>query len=235
MQFLRLVTERILLSLLTLLLVSLIIFLMLEILPGDVASRILGRDATPETLAALRLRLHLDEPALLRYGQWLGHLITGHLGNSLVSDRPIVDVLGQRIFNTVLLSLYAFVLYLPLTVVPALLQAVRRDGWLDHALSVVTMVLLSMPDFLLGTILLVIFVILMPLLPAMSLVDETSSLGEYLRAMTLPALTLGIFSLAPIARMTRASMLSVLASDFVRTARARSKIRHYLREKGIVA
>ena len=79
MQFLRLVTERILLSLLTLLLVSLIIFLMLEILPGDVASRILGRDATPETLAALRLRLHLDEPALLRYGQWLGHLVTGHL------------------------------------------------------------------------------------------------------------------------------------------------------------
>jgi len=99
MQFLRLVTERILLSLLTLLLVSLIIFLMLEILPGDVASRILGRDATPETLAALRLRLHLDEPAFVRYGEWLGHLVTGRLGNSLVSDRPIADVLGQRMLR----------------------------------------------------------------------------------------------------------------------------------------
>jgi peptide/nickel transport system permease protein len=218
MQFLRLVTERILLSLLTLLLVSLIIFLMLEILPGDVASRILGRDATPESLAALRLRLHLDEPALLRYGQWLGHLVTGDLGNSLVSDRPIVDVLGQRIFNTVLLSLYAFVLYLPLTVVPALLQAVRRDGWLDHGLSVVTLVLLSMPDFLLGTILLVIFVIVLPLLPAMSLVDETSSPGEYLRAMTLPALTLAIVMAVYAARMLRDNLIEVLDSDYVRMA-----------------
>jgi len=218
MQFLRLVTERILLSLLTLLLVSLIIFLMLEILPGDVASRILGRDATPETLAALRLRLHLDEPAFVRYGEWLGHLVTGRLGNSLVSDRPIADVLGQRILNTVLLSVYAFVLYLPLTVVPALVQAVRRDGWLDHALSVVTLVLLSMPDFLLGTILLVIFVIVMPLLPAMSLVDETSSAGEYLRAMTLPALTLAIVMAVYAARMLRDNLIEVLDSDYVRMA-----------------
>jgi peptide/nickel transport system permease protein len=218
MQFVRLVTERILLSLLTLLLVSLTIFLMLEILPGDVASRILGRDATPETLAALRLRLHLDEPALLRYAGWLGNLVTGHLGNSLVSDRPITDILGPRILNTVLLSLYAFVIYLPLTVIPALAQAVRRDGWLDHALSVVTLVLLSMPDFLLGTMLLVAFVIVVPLLPAMSLVDETSSVGEYLRAMTLPALTLAIVMAVYAARMLRDNLIEVLDSDYVRMA-----------------
>ena len=135
MQVLRLATERILLSLLTLLLVSLIIFLMLEILPGDVASRILGRDATPESLAALRLRLHLGEPALVRYGEWLGNLLTGHIGKSLVSDRPIADILGPRILNTVLLSLYAFVIYIPLTVIPALAQAVRRDGWPRSRLS----------------------------------------------------------------------------------------------------
>jgi peptide/nickel transport system permease protein len=218
MQVLRLATERILLSLLTLLLVSLIIFLMLEILPGDVASRILGRDATPESLAALRLRLHLGEPALVRYGEWLGNLLTGHIGKSLVSDRPIADILGPRILNTVLLSLYAFVIYIPLTVIPALAQAVRRDGWLDHALSVVTLVLLSMPDFLLGTILLVAFVIVIPLLPAMSLVDETSSAGEYLRAMTLPALTLAIVMAVYAARMLRDSLIEVLDSDYVRMA-----------------
>jgi peptide/nickel transport system permease protein len=218
MQVLRLATERILLSLLTLLLVSLIIFLMLEILPGDVASRILGRDATPESLAALRLRLHLGEPALVRYGEWLGNLLTGHIGKSLVSDRPIADILGPRILNTVLLSLYAFVIYIPLTVIPALAQAVRRDGWLDHALSVVTLVLLSMPDFLLGTILLVAFVIVMPLLPAMSLVDETSSAGEYLRAMTLPALTLAIVMAVYAARMLRDNLIEVLDSDYVRMA-----------------
>ena len=218
MQFFRLITERILLSLLTLLLVSLIIFLMLEVLPGDVASRILGRDATPDTLAALRLRLHLGDPALLRYGRWLGNLLTGHLGNSLVSDRPIADILGPRILNTVLLSLYAFVIYLPLTVIPALAQAVRRDGWLDHCLSVVTLVLLSMPDFLLGTILLVAFVIAVPLLPAMSLVDETSGAGEYLRAMTLPALTLAIVMAVYAARMLRDNLIEVLNSDYVRMA-----------------
>ncbi len=218
MQFLRLIAERILLSLLTLLLVSLIIFLMLEVLPGDVASRILGRDATPETLAALRLRLHLGDPALLRYGRWLGNLVTGDLGNSLVSDRPVADILGPRILNTVLLSLYAFVIYLPLTVIPALAQAVRRDGWLDHFLSVVTLVLLSMPDFLLGTILLVTFVIAVPLLPAMSLVDETSSVGEYLRAMTLPALTLAIVMAVYAARMLRDNLIEVLNSDYVRMA-----------------
>ena len=155
---------------------------------------------------------------MLRYGRWLGNLLTGHLGNSLVSDRPIADILGPRILNTVLLSLYAFVIYLPLTVIPALAQAVRRDGWLDHCLSVVTLVLLSMPDFLLGTILLVAFVIAVPLLPAMSLVDETSGAGEYLRAMTLPALTLAIVMAVYAARMLRDNLIEVLDSDYVRMA-----------------
>ena len=131
MQIPRLIIERILLSILTLLIVSLIIFFMLEILPGDVATRILGRDATPESLAVLRERLHLDAPALLRYGAWLGNLLTGHLGNSLVSDRPIVVILGPRILNTVLLSVYAFIIYIPLTAIPAMIQAVRRDRALD--------------------------------------------------------------------------------------------------------
>jgi len=135
MQILRLVIERVLLSLLTLLIVSLIIFFMLEILPGDVATRILGRDATPETLAALRQRLHLDTPALLRYAQWLGNLVTGHLGRSLVSDRLITTILAPRILNTVLLSIYAFILYIPLTAIPAMIQAVRRDRAIDHGQS----------------------------------------------------------------------------------------------------
>src|SRR5215510_11390153 len=147
MQILRLIIERVLLSLLTLLIVSLIIFSMLEILPGDVATRILGRDATPESLAALRQQLHLNEPAVLRYAAWLGNLLTGHLGHSLVSDRPIIDILAPRIFNTVMLSIYAFLIYIPLTAIPAMIQAVRRDRAIDHGFSVITLVLLSMPDF----------------------------------------------------------------------------------------
>ncbi len=159
-----LILRRIALSAVTLLIVSLIVFSILEILPGDVASRILGRDATPEALTTLRTELGLDRPAALRYLSWLGGLVTGDLGKSLVSSRSVTEILSPRIFNTVLLSFYAFLLYVPLTVIPATIQALRRDRPADHALSIVTLVLLSMPDFLLATILLLIFVVALPLL-----------------------------------------------------------------------
>lgn len=229
-----LVVRRTLLSIVTLLLVSLIIFSMLEVLPGDVATRILGRDATPELLEVLRTELGLDRPAAVRYLDWLGGLATGDLGKSLVSSRPISEILAPRIFNTLLLSLYAFALYLPLTVIPAVLQALTRDRGPDHALSVVTLVLLSMPDFLLATILLLTFVLWIPVLPAISLVDASSSWFEYLKAMTLPALTLAIVMAVYAVRMLRDNLIEVLDSDYVRMAelkglsRARVLLRHAL-------
>ncbi len=218
MPILKLIAGRILLSLFTLLVVSLIVFGMLEVLPGDVATRILGRDATPESLEILRVRLGLHDPAPLRYAHWLGGLLSGDLGQSLVSSRPVNDILAPRIYNTVLLSLYAFLIYLPLTVVPALIQAIRRDGQVDHALSIVTLVLLSMPDFLLATILLFTFVVLVPILPAISLVDHSSSVWDYFRAMTLPAVTLAIVMAVYAVRMLRDNLIEVLDSDYVRMA-----------------
>jgi peptide/nickel transport system permease protein len=229
-----LIVRRVLFSLVTLLLVSLIVFAILEILPGDVATRILGRDATAESLAVLRTQLGLDRPAAARYLVWLGGLVTGDLGQSLVSSRPIAEILAPRIFNTVLLSLYAFILYLPLTVVPAIVQALTRDRAPDHALSVVTLVLLSMPDFLLATILLLAFVLWIPVLPAISLVDESSSFTEYLSAMTLPAVTLAVVMAVYAVRMLRDNLIEVLDSDYVRMAelkglsRARVLLRHAL-------
>ena len=218
MPILRLVAGRILLSVLTLLIVSLIVFAVLEVLPGDVASRILGRDATPEALELLRIKLGLNDPAPVRYLHWLGGLLSGDFGQSLVSSRPVTDILAPRIYNTVLLSLYAFLLYLPLTVIPALIQAIRRDRPVDHGLSIVTLVLLSMPDFLLATILLFTFVVLVPILPAISLVDHSSSALDYLRAMTLPALTLAIVMAVYAVRMLRDNLIEVLDSDYVRMA-----------------
>jgi peptide/nickel transport system permease protein len=215
---LRLVAGRILLSIVTLLIVSLIVFAVLEVLPGDVATRILGRDATPEALDLLRIKLGLNDPAPLRYLHWLGGLLSGDLGQSLVSSRPVADILAPRIYNTILLSAYAFLLYLPLTVLPALIQAIRRDRPVDHALSVVTLVLLSMPDFLLATILLFTFVVLVPVLPAISLVDQSSDAIDYLRAMTLPALTLAIVMAVYAVRMLRDNLIEVLDSDYVRMA-----------------
>jgi len=215
---LKLVATRILLSLLTLLLVSLIIFFVLEILPGDVASRILGRDATPETLNALREKLGLYDPAIVRYWRWLSHFVAGNFGESLVSSRPVTEILAPRIFNTVVLSAYAFLLYLPLTVLPAIIQAIRRDGPSDHALSVVTLVLLSMPDFLLATILLFLFVVVFRFFPAISLVDHSSTAADYLMATTLPALTLAIVMAVYAVRMLRDNLIEVLDSDYIRMA-----------------
>jgi peptide/nickel transport system permease protein len=217
----RLIAQRLVMALLTLLLVSFLIFAVLEILPGDVATRILGRDATAESIAALRERLHLTDPSLLRYLRWLGGVIRGDFGESLVSSRNVLEILAPRVANTAFLSAYAFLLYIPLATLPALIQAVRRDRPVDHALSVITLVLLSMPDFLLGTLLLLLFVLVIPVLPAMSTVDQTSDLPEYVRATTLPALTLAIVMAVYAVRMLRDNLIEVLDSDYIRMAELR--------------
>jgi len=233
-QILRLIGGRILLSLLTLLLVSLIIFAAVEVLPGDVATRILGREATAGSLAALRAQLHLEDPATLRYLRWLGGIVRGDFGFALTSARPISVILAPKLFNTLILALAAFLLYLPLAIIPALIQAIRRDRPVDHGLSVVTLVLLSTPDFLLATILLFIFVMTAGLLPSMSIVDETSTFTEYLRAIALPALTLAIVMAAYAVRMLRDNLIEVLDSEYVRMAelkglsRRRVLLRHAL-------
>lgn len=234
MQVAVLIARRIALSAITLLIVSVFVFLVLEILPGDVATRILGRDATPEALQMLREQLGLDQAVLTRYLTWLGGLLSGDLGQSLVSSRDVSEILEPRIFNTLVLSIYAFLLYLPLTVIPAVLQALTRDKLADHTLSILNLVLLSLPDFLLATILLLAFVLWIPVLPAISLVDETSGFGEYMRAMTLPAVTLAIVMAVYAVRMLRDNLIEVLDSDYVRMAelkglsRRRVLLRHAL-------
>lgn len=224
MYVLRLIIGRVLASLFTLLLVSMIIFLAIEILPGDAATRILGREATPETLATLREQLHLNDPALLRYGRWLGGIVRGDLGQALTSARPISEILAPRIFNTVMLSALAFMIYLPLAILPAMVQATRRDRPSDHALSIITLLLLSTPDFLLATLLLIAFVIELtkwigfPLLPSASIVDQSSTFLDYLRALAMPGVTLATVMAVYGVRMLRDNLIEVLDSDYVRMA-----------------
>lgn len=214
----RMLGARIVLSILTLFIVSIIIFALLEVLPGDVASRILGRDATPEALALLRAKLHLNEPAVIRYFTWLGGVLRGDFGKAVTSSRPISEILAPRLFNSALLSLYAFLIYIPLSLIPALIQASRRDREVDHVISVINLVFLSIPDFLLGTCLLVLFCVAIPILPAVSLVDQSSSAMHYLRAMTLPAITLAIAMAIAAVRMLRDNLIEVLDSEYVRMA-----------------
>jgi peptide/nickel transport system permease protein len=219
MTFPRLALGRVLMALVTLLLVSAIIFLMLEVLPGDVAIRILGREANPEAILNLRAQLGLDRPALERYLSWLGGIVL-HLdfGEAVTSNRPITEILAPRILNTLYLAGAAFTLYVPLAIVPAMIQAIHRDRAVDHVISAITLALLSTPDFLLATFLLILFVIEFPLFPAVSIVDEESSFTEYARALVLPSVTLALVMAVYAVRMLRDNLIEVLDSEYVRMA-----------------
>ena len=210
-----LITKRILLALLTLLIVSAILYGLLEILPGDVATRILGRDANEENLAILRERSGLNIPPVKRYFFWLFNVMRGDLGYSLISTRPLTEILAPKIFNTLILSSCAFLLYLPLTFVTALVQASNKDKKIDNILSAITLIILSMPDFIIGTILLIVFVVTFPLLPAISLVNESSTFGEWIMALIMPSITLALVMFVYGVRMLRDNLIEVLNAEYV--------------------
>jgi peptide/nickel transport system permease protein len=215
MIYLNLITKRIFLALLTLLIVSAILYGLLEILPGDVATRILGRDANEENLAILRERAGLNIPPVKRYFFWLFNIMRGDLGYSLISTRPLTEILAPKIFNTLILSSCAFLLYLPLTFITALVQASNKDKKIDNILSAITLIILSMPDFIIGTILLIVFVVIFPLLPAISLVDESSTLGEWVMALIMPSVTLALVMFVYGVRMLRDNLIEVLNAEYV--------------------
>lgn len=218
MTVVRLIAGRILGAALTLLLVSMIVFVMIEVLPGDVASRILGQYFTQESYDNLRRQLNLDAAASARYLAWLVGLLHGDFGVSLISGKPVAQVLWQPILNTLILSALALAIYLPLAVIPASIQALNRDRAIDHGISVVTLVVLSTPDFLLGTLLLVTFVVLIPVLPAVSVVEDTTTFLGWGRALVLPALTLAITMAVYAGRMLRDNLIEVLDAEYVRMA-----------------
>jgi peptide/nickel transport system permease protein len=198
-----------------------IVFTAVELLPGDVATSVLGQFAGKEAVEALRQQLHLHDPPLHRYLAWLVGLVHGDLGYSLGSQRPIVDILGPRIVNTLILSGTALVIYVPMALIPAIAQAAYRDRALDHVLSTGTLVFASIPDFLLALLLLVLFVSVLHLLPAVSLVSESSDLVTWLRALAMPALTLAIVMAVYAARMLRDNLIEVLRAPYVIMARLR--------------
>ena len=219
MHYISLILKRIFSSFFTLLIVSALIYGVLEILPGDVATRILGRAATPESLVILRAELGLDEPALNRYFSWLYNIFQGDFGNAMTSKRPIIDVLGPKIFNTMVLSGFAFLLYLPMAFITALVQAANKNRQIDNILSIVTLVILSLPDFIIGTIFLILFVVFIPILPAVSLVGEYTNFWEWVKALIMPAVTLALIMSVYAVRMLRDNLIEVLDSDYVLMAR----------------
>ncbi len=214
----KLIFSRIALALVTLLAVSAFIFWSCEILPGDVAARVLGRYATPEAKQLFRAKLGLDRPAPERYAKWLIHAVQGDLGKAYTNDTPVTQIIAPRLRNTLLLALYAFLLYIPISGIMAALAAVFRDRPVDHIISFLTLIGLSLPEFVVGTLLLLTFSVAIRAFPVMSLIDQAPTLADKIQSLTLPAITLAIAMAVYAIRVLRDNLIEVLNADYVRMA-----------------
>jgi len=206
------------LGFLLLLAVSVLIFLGTEILPGDVAASILGQAATPESLANLRRELGLDQPAWLRYFQWLGGVLTGDLGTALTTRQDIVTTLLPRLWNTLFLAFWAAIVSVPLAIALGLLAVRYRNGPVDKAISGFALASTSLPEFFVGYLLIYFFAVKLQWLPSISTVFSGMSLLQKLNAIVLPVTVLVLVVLAHMMRMTRAAILNVMQSAYIETA-----------------
>jgi peptide/nickel transport system permease protein len=202
----------------TLLVVSLAIFLVTEILPGDVATMILRQGATEQNLAVVRRDLGLDRPAHERYLSWVGSAIRGDLGDSYKQKRPITEVVKPRLSNSAILAAFAFLVAVPAAVIIGVWTGVRRDTWEDRAISIGSLVAISLPEFVTAVLLIVLFSSTLGVLPSSSVILPGTSPLTRPEILVLPALTLTGVLFAYIMRMTRANVIEVMQSNYVRTA-----------------
>lgn len=243
----RLVAPRIGLALLALVAVSLVTFFAVELLPGDAATRVLGRDATEERVALLREQMNLNDPAIQRYRSWFGGFVQGDWGESLVSarpasegapagrtQRPVADLVLPRLWNTLLLAGFALLIYIPVSLTLGIVTAVYRRRRFAAPLTAFVILGTAVPDFVIAILLLLTFAVKLNWFPALSLIDQAESFTETIRILMLPALTLTFAMTGFAVRMMQTSLLSVLSSDYVRFAtlkglsRRRVILRHAL-------
>jgi peptide/nickel transport system permease protein len=225
-----LILRRIALGVLTLLLVSLVVFAATQALPGDPARAILGRDATPDALAALRAQLNLEEGVVPQYLHWLQGILTGDPGTSLAAGEPVTTLVSDRIVNSAFLVLLSALISIPLSIVIGAGSALKRDQTLDVVTSVVLLALAALPEFVVGIALVVLFgTNVFTWLPAVSLVDPNDHIYNQLDILILPTVTLVLAVVPYVSRIMRASMIEVLESDYVEMARLKG-----LPERGVV-
>ena len=214
----RLIAQRLGLGFLTLLAASVLIFAGTEILPGDLASAILQNSATPEALAELRAELGLNRPAPVRYVEWLGHAVQGDLGHSLANHRDVVEELTPRVKNTLFLASYAAIIAVPLAVALGLMAAIWRGGVFDRLVNFVTLLTISVPEYLVGYLLVKYLSVQLGWLPSLANVSPDTPLGGRLVLAFLPMLTLVLVVVAHMMRMTRASVLQIMSSPYIEMA-----------------
>jgi peptide/nickel transport system permease protein len=216
------ITRRLLLAVVTLIGVSLLIFFIMWIIPGDIAVAILGEGANRETVAELRQYLGLNDPWYVQYGRWVTQLVTGDLGTSLfLANRPVKQLMAEYFPITLNLSVYTMLVAVVVGVVLGTISGICRDTWVDYVCRVFSVTGLSIPVFWLGLMILLTLVRVFAWTPELVWVSPFEDFWRNMQQMFWPAITLGYFQVAFIARMTRASLLDVLVEDYIRTARAK--------------
>ena len=216
----RMVGKRLLFGLLTLILVSIVVFAATEVLPGDAARAVLGRDATPSALAAMQAKLHLDRPLAAQYGIWLTDILSGHPGSSLVNGRPVLGLVMPRVRNSLTLLALAGLVGVPLSVLAGILAASRRDGVFDSMTSVAALALAATPEFVVAFVTIMLFATsVFRWLPPVSLVAPGADVLARPRILVLPVLTLVLVVFPYLFRMMRGSMIEILQSDYIEMAR----------------
>ncbi|WP_194098477.1 ABC transporter permease [Marivivens aquimaris] len=215
---LSIILKRLLVGCMTLFVVTIIIFGAIEMLPGDIATEVLGQAATEESLNAFREKYDLNRSLPARYLSWLGGAITGDFGISLANQRPISELIGQRAANTFFLAGYAAAIAVPIAVVSGMLAALYNGSVFDRMLSSSTLAAISFPEFFIAYILILIFSVVLGWFPSLANVDPGTGLGERLYLTFLPAMTLTLIVLAYMMRMTRAAILNLLALPYIEMA-----------------
>jgi peptide/nickel transport system permease protein len=219
----------------TLFFVSVMIFGLQQLLPGDPAIAMAGEERDPNVIAYLRGKFHLDEPLPVRYGYWLKGVVQGDLGESVRIQRPVTELILEKLPVTLELAGIAMAIALVIGISAGIVSAVYKDTWIDYVANVLALWGLSTPNFWLGILLILFFAVRLGWFPASGYVSPFEDLGENLRSMILPAFVLGNALAAVLMRHTRSAMLQVLSSDYVRTARAKGLdervviLRHALR------
>jgi peptide/nickel transport system permease protein len=213
------VVRRLAAGIVLLFIVSILIFAATNVLPGDAASAVLGRQATPEALAALREELGLNESLVQQYLNWIGGVLHGDLGLSLAARQPVIDLIDHRIANTMALAVLTMAVLLPLSLLLGVLAGIRAGRAADHAISGITLGIIAVPEFVIGSVLVLIFAVSWKLLPAVSLLPPGSNAFAHLDLLVLPVATLTLAGLAYMVRIVRAGVAEVMDSDYVEMAR----------------
>ena len=214
----RMVWQRIGIGLATLWVVSVIVFIMTSILPGDVAQIVLGQSATPETLAALRKELGMDQPLIVQYFGWLGDMATGDLGTSKAGGAAISDLIGGRLGNTLAMAGFVALVSIPISIALGLWAAMHPGTWLDRIVTFATLSTISVPEFFIATIAVLVLAVELHWLPSTAYLTGNESFWELLKSLAMPIITLVIVVSAQMIRMTRAGILNVMSSPYIEMA-----------------